>query len=84
MSRRSSRYSSRSTPSNPPPSRYPEDSGGGGLKLNYGTIALIGGIFVLGIGVGIGFSSTASFSPQNVASREVIDRSAPNAELCAQ
>ena len=53
-------------------------------SLNYGTIALLGGIFVLGIGVGIGFSSTASFSPENVASREVIDRSAPNAEVCVQ
>ncbi len=81
MARRNPRYSPRS---NPTPPRYSEPSGGGGFKLNYGTIALIGGIFVLGIGVGIGFSSTASFSPQNVASREVIDRSAPNAELCAQ
>jgi hypothetical protein len=53
-------------------------------KLNYTSIALFGGIFVLGVGVGIGFSSTASFSPENVASREVIDRSAPNAELCIQ
>jgi Protein of unknown function (DUF3172) len=52
--------------------------------LNYTSIALFGGIFVLGVGVGIGFSSTASFTPENVASREVIDRSAPNAELCVQ
>lgn len=71
---------------NPPPARpsrspSPESSG---FKLSYGTIALLGGIFVLGIGVGIGFSSTASFNPENVASREVIDRSAPNAELCVQ
>lgn len=66
-------YSSRSS--------SPESSG---FKLNYGMAALIGGIFILGIGVGIGFSSTASFNPENVASREVIDRSAPNAELCAQ
>ncbi|MEG3436270.1 DUF3172 domain-containing protein [Pannus brasiliensis CCIBt3594] len=53
-------------------------------KLNYAMIALIGGIFVLGVGLGLVFSSTASFSPENVASREVIDRSAPNAELCVQ
>ena len=58
----------------------------GGLlaKLNYAMIALIGGIFVLGVGLGLVFSSTANFSPENVASREVIDRSAPNAELCVQ
>ncbi len=78
----------RSRPTPPPrpnPSRYDSsEPSGGGFKLNYGTIALLGGIFVLGIGVGIGFSSTASFHPQNVASPEVIDRSAPNAELCIQ
>jgi hypothetical protein len=34
--------------------------------------------------VGIAFSSTATFNPENVASREVIDRSVPNAELCVQ
>ncbi len=70
------RYSDRR--SNPSPSPSP------GSNLNYGTIALFGGIFVLGIGVGIGVSSNASFDPQNVASREVIDKSAPNAELCVQ
>lgn len=72
----------------PPPRSNPPRSGSGsspgGFNLNYGQIALFGGIFVLGIGVGIGFSSTASFSPENVASREVIDRSAPNPELCVQ
>ena len=39
---------------------------------------------MLGVGVGIAFSSTATLNPENVASREVIDRSAPNAELCIQ
>ncbi|WP_013320955.1 DUF3172 domain-containing protein [Gloeothece verrucosa] len=72
----------------PPPRSNPQRSAPGssvgGFNLNYGQIALFGGIFVLGVGVGIGFSSTASFSPENVASREVIDRSAPNAELCIQ
>jgi Protein of unknown function (DUF3172) len=64
----------------------PRERGGEGIlgKLNYAMIALIGGIFVLGVGLGLVFSSTASFSPENVASREVIDRSAPNAELCVQ
>ena len=70
------RYSDRR--SNPSPSPSPASN------INYGTIALFGGIFVLGIGVGIAVSSNASFDPQNVASREVIDKSAPNAELCVQ
>ena len=47
-------------------------------------LAILAAIFILGVGVGIAFSSTASLNPENVASREVIDRSAPNAELCIQ
>ncbi len=54
------------------------------FNLSYASVALVGCIFVIGIGVGIAFSSTASFNPENVASREVIDRSAPNPELCIQ
>lgn len=52
--------------------------------FNYASLAVLAGVFVLGIGIGIAFSSTANFSPENVASREVIDRSAPNPELCIQ
>ena len=52
--------------------------------FNYTSIALLGGVFVLGIGVGIGFSSTTTLSPSNVASREFIDSAAPNPELCVQ
>lgn len=67
----------------------PSSGGGGGRSplgsaLNYVNVAIIAAVFILGIGIGIAFSSTASFSPENVASREVIDRSAPNPELCQQ
>jgi Protein of unknown function (DUF3172) len=64
-------------------SSYPGKSSTGN-KTDYTKIALVGGVFILGVGVGIGFSSTASLDRENVASREVIDRSAPNAELCIQ
>jgi len=64
----------------PPPPKSPL-----GSTLNYMTLAIIGGVFILGIGLGIAFSSsTTSMSPQNVASREFIDRSAPNPEMCVQ
>lgn len=53
-------------------------------NFNVASIALLAGVLVLGIGIGIAFSSTASLDPKNVASREVIDRYAPNPELCAQ
>lgn len=52
--------------------------------FNFTTIAILGGVFVLGIGIGIAFSSTATFTPNNVASREFIDTKAPNAEICVQ
>jgi hypothetical protein len=52
--------------------------------INPTTLAIVAGIFILGVGVGIAFSSTASLNIENVASREVIDRSAPNPELCIQ
>ena len=52
--------------------------------FNLATIAIMGGIFILGIGIGIAFSSTATLNPENVASSITIDRSAPNAELCIQ
>lgn len=52
--------------------------------LNYASLGILAAIFILGIGIGIAFSSTATISPENVASREFIDRSAPNAELCVQ
>ncbi|MDC0835867.1 hypothetical protein CKA32_000215 [Geitlerinema sp. FC II] len=52
--------------------------------FNYTLLALIGGVFVLGVGVGIAFSSTTNVNAQNVASREFLDRSAPNPEVCVQ
>ncbi|MEO1431132.1 MAG: DUF3172 domain-containing protein [Cyanobacteria bacterium J06632_19] len=52
--------------------------------FNFTTIAILGGIFILGIGIGIAFSSSATLSPSNVASREYIDTKAPNPEVCVQ
>lgn len=52
--------------------------------FNYASIFILAGVFILGIGVGIGFSSTATLSPENVTSRDFIDRAAPNPELCVQ
>lgn len=52
--------------------------------FNSTVLAVLAGIFILGVGIGIAFSSTATLTPTNVASREFIDRSAPNADLCVQ
>ncbi|BAZ81769.1 MAG: DUF3172 domain-containing protein [Sphaerospermopsis kisseleviana] len=52
--------------------------------FNFTTIAVLGGVLILGIGIGIAFSSTTTLTPSNVASREFIDTKAPNPEICVQ
>ncbi len=76
------------------PPRYPDvpppNRSGGNKKpsffdnLNYTLAAICAGIFILGIGVGIALGSGETVNSPNIASREVIDRSAPNAEICVQ
>ena len=56
----------------------------GSSIFNFTSIAILGGVLILGIGIGIAFSSTATFTPSNVASREFIDTKAPNPEICIQ
>ena len=70
--------------SSPPPPRAASPKSSFFDNLNYAALALYGGIFVLGTGVGIAFSSGQSLNTSNVASREFIDRSAPNPEVCVQ
>lgn len=52
--------------------------------FNWAKIAIGAAILLVGIGIGVAFSSTATLDPQNVASRDFIDRAAPNPELCVQ
>jgi hypothetical protein len=45
--------------------------------------ALIAGVFVAGIGAGVTIDSAINTNPRDLASRDAIDRSAPNPKLCA-
>ena len=65
-------------------SRYKSAPSNSSGVFNSTSVAILCGVFIVGIGVGIAFSSTVNSSPTNVASREVIDRSAPNPDICAQ
>jgi hypothetical protein len=47
-------------------------------------MAILAAVFILGIGIGIAFSSSTSSDVGNVATRYDIDRSAPNPEICVQ
>ncbi|AFZ30837.1 hypothetical protein Glo7428_2325 [Gloeocapsa sp. PCC 7428] len=66
--------------------RTPETKSPGFVStaLNYTSIFVLAGVFILGIGIGIAFSTTTTLSPGNVVSREFIDQTAPNPELCVQ
>ena len=45
-------------------------------------IAILGAVFILGIFIGVATSRTTTLSPENVASTQFIDQSAPNPDFC--
>lgn len=74
-------------PRRPPPRNVPPRptrSAASTSPMNSTTLAVLGGVFILGIGVGVAFSKTTTLAPENVASTQFIDQSAPNPELCVQ
>lgn len=46
--------------------------------------ALLAGVFVLGVGLGVTIDSQVNTNPRDLASRDAIDQAAPNANLCSQ
>ena len=44
--------------------------------------AVVAGVFVAGIGTGVTIDSAINTNPDNLASRDAIDRNAPNPKLC--
>ena len=66
------------------PDSYSPDSKSSPFSFSYITMAILGGIFILGIGVGIAFMSTTNLNPESVHSSVEIDQQAPNPELCQQ
>ncbi len=53
-------------------------------KINSRTLAVLGGVFIIGVGVGVTFSKTTTLNPDNVASTQFIDQAAPNPDVCVQ
>ncbi|XFA73345.1 DUF3172 domain-containing protein [Thermosynechococcaceae cyanobacterium Okahandja] len=66
------------SPARPQPSRATES------KINSRTLAVLGGVFIIGVGVGVTFSKTTTLNPDNVASTQFIDQAAPNPDICVQ
>lgn len=68
-----------------PPDKKTDKKSGLAAALNWGTIAILMAVFVVGIGIGTALSSaTPAGGTGNVATSYDIDRSAPNPEMCVQ
>jgi hypothetical protein len=65
----------------------PGNPGGGGngpAPFNVGTIAVLAGVLVVGIGIGTGISSTTQGNQGNIASSQQLDMAVPDPEFCRQ
>ncbi|MEB3276010.1 MAG: DUF3172 domain-containing protein [Cyanobacteriota bacterium] len=58
--------------------------GGPPLPFNVGTIAILAGVLVVGIGIGTGISSTTQGDQGNIASSQQLDMAVPDPEFCRQ
>lgn len=58
--------------------------GGGPVTFNVGTIAVLAGVLVIGIGIGTGISSTTQGDQGNIASSQQLDLAVPDPEFCRQ
>lgn len=57
------------------------------VVFNATTMAILAGVFILGIGIGMGFSSVTSsstYSGTKIVTQSDLDTKAPNSELCVQ
>jgi len=91
MSDRQSRYpsrgpSSRSDYPRGPRSGPPPSGGGGGanFRMNTGTIAVLAGVLVVGVGIGSAITSTTQGGQGNIASQQQLDMAVPDPEFCRQ
>ncbi len=54
------------------------------VAFNVGTIAVLAGVLVVGIGIGTGISSTTQGNQGNIASSQQLDMAVPDPEFCRQ
>ena len=56
----------------------------GGISLNTGTIAVLAGVLIVGIGIGSAVTSTTQGDQGNIASAQQLDIAVPDPEFCQQ
>ena len=66
--------------SSPPP----PGGGPGGIRMNTGTIAILAGVLVVGVGIGSAITSTTQGGQGNIASQQQLDMAVPDPEFCRQ
>ena len=66
------------------PSSSGSTSGGPEIKLNTGTIAVLAGVLILGVGIGSAVTSTTQGGQGNIASQQQLDMAVPDPEFCRQ
>jgi hypothetical protein len=69
-----------------PPGRPgpPGGDGSGKSPLNVGSVALLAGVLVVGIGIGSAVTSTTQGNQGNIASSQQLDMAVPDPEFCKQ
>ncbi|MEB3331161.1 MAG: DUF3172 domain-containing protein [Synechococcaceae cyanobacterium] len=55
-----------------------------GISLNVGTVAVLAGVLVVGIGIGSAVTSTTVGNQGNIASSQQLDMAVPDPEFCKQ
>ena len=52
------------------------------INLNTGTIAVLAGVLILGVGIGSAITSTTDGGQGNIASQQQLDMAVPDPEFC--
>ena len=54
------------------------------ISFNTGTIAILAGVLILGVGIGSAITSTTDGGQGNIASQQQLDMAVPDPEFCRQ
>ena len=54
------------------------------ISFNTGTIAVLAGVLILGVGIGSAITSTTDGGQGNIASQQQLDMAVPDPEFCRQ
>ena len=65
-------------------SRLPESSSEPKINFSTGTIAVLAGVLILGVGIGSAITSTTDGGQGNIASQQQLDMAVPDPEFCRQ